>query len=105
PTAVWYNPSGIALSADNVVYLGGELVFPQRSYTPDGMSPLGKVGVTGQLSESPKPTAIPVLGASTRFGFGKSPATRFAFAIGAYDAYGGSISYKPGDITVNGKLQ
>jgi long-chain fatty acid transport protein len=105
PTAVWHNPSGIAIYGDNVVYLGGELVILGRSYTPDANSPLGQTSPTGQpgitktITENTSPTGIPVVGASTRFGFGKGKATRFAFAILAYDAYGGSISYSPSDIS------
>lgn len=109
PTAVWYNPSGIALSADNVVYIGGEIVFTQRSYTPGDNTAIGGAqraadGHTHAITENTSPTVIPVIGASTRFGFGKSAPTRFAFAIGAYDAYGGSISYKPSDFTHDGTL-
>jgi long-chain fatty acid transport protein len=100
PTAVWHNPAGTAIYGDNVFYLGGELVVLNRAYTPDAQSPLGQGGVTSKISENTSPTVIPVIGASTRFGFGKTPPTRFAFSILAYDAYGGSISYKPSDVSV-----
>jgi long-chain fatty acid transport protein len=100
PTAVWHNPAGTAIYGDNVFYLGGELVMLNRTYTPDAQSPLGQGGVTSKISENTSPTVIPVIGASTRFGFGKTAPTRFAFSILAYDAYGGSISYKPGDVSV-----
>jgi long-chain fatty acid transport protein len=93
PTAAWHNPSGLALAGENVVYIGGELIFTQRSYTPDGQSTLGMAGVTNKITEKNVPTFIPIIGASTRFGFGKAPATRFAFGITAYDAYGGSIEF------------
>ena len=93
PTAVWHNPAGTVIYGDNVVYLGGELVLTQRSYAPDAQSPLGQAGVTGTLAENTAPTFIPIIGATTRFGFGKSAPTRFAFSLLAYDAYGGSISY------------
>jgi long-chain fatty acid transport protein len=99
PTAVWHNPAGTALYGDNVFYLGGEAVFANRAYTPDAQSPLGQAGITSSLRENTGPTLIPVIGASTRFGFGKSPPTRFAFSILAYDSYGGSISYNAADIS------
>ncbi|HWE26788.1 MAG TPA: outer membrane protein transport protein [Polyangia bacterium] len=99
PTAVWHNPAGTALLGDNVFYLGGELVLLYRTYTPDAQSPLGQAGITSKISENTAPTFIPVIGASTRFGFGKSAPTRFAFSILAYDAYGGSISYNAADIS------
>ncbi len=99
PTAVWHNPAGTAFIGDNVFYLGGELVAPQRSYTPDAQSPLGQAGITNKITENTAPTLIPVIGATTRFGFGKSAPTRFAFSLLAYDAYGGSISFNPTQIS------
>ena len=99
PTAVWHNPAGTAMYGDNVGYIGGELVILNRSYTPDAQSPLGQAGITKKITENTGPTFIPVIGASTRFGFGKSAPTRFAFSILAYDAYGGSISYNAADIS------
>jgi long-chain fatty acid transport protein len=103
PTAVWYNPAGTAVYGDNVGYVGGELIFTGRSYTPDANSPLGSAGLTSKLSENTSPTVIPVLGFTTRFGFGKNAPTRFAFSIAAYDAYGGSIAFNPTSVTVNGR--
>ncbi|HEY2743489.1 MAG TPA: hypothetical protein VGL86_02660, partial [Polyangia bacterium] len=52
PTAVWYNPAGTALYGDNVFYLGGELLAPQRSYMPDAQSPLGQQGITNKITEN-----------------------------------------------------
>jgi long-chain fatty acid transport protein len=98
PTAVWHNPAGTAIYGENVVYIGGELVLTQRSYTPDAQSPLGQGGVTTKLTENTAPTFIPVIGATTRFGFGKTAPTRFAFSLAAYDAYGGSVSYDPNQL-------
>src|SRR6185369_3257043 len=94
-----------AIYGDNVFYLGGELVMLNRTYTPDAQSPLGQGGVTSKISENTSPTAIPVVGASTRFGFGKTAPTRFAFSLLAYDVYGGSISYSPADLTAKGRVQ
>ena len=99
PTAVWHNPAGTAVYGDNVFYLGGELVILNRSYTPDAQSPLGQAGITSKINENTAPTFIPVIGASTRFGFGKAAPSRFAFSLLAYDAYGGSISFNPTDLT------
>jgi long-chain fatty acid transport protein len=101
PTAVWHNPAGTAIYGDNVFYLGGELVVLNRTYTPDAQSPLGQAGITSKISENTTPTAIPVIGATTRFGFGKSAPTRFAFSLLVYDVYGGSISFKNADISKN----
>src|SRR5262245_32904994 len=62
PTAVWYNPAGPAFLGNNMVYLGGELVITQRSYTPAPSSPLGKENITGTLNENTAPTFIPMIG-------------------------------------------
>jgi long-chain fatty acid transport protein len=97
-SAVWYNPAGPAFFGDNEVYLGGELVLTQRSYTPDPSSPLGQLGHTSAITENTAPTFLPMVGASSRFGFGKTKATRFALSLLAHLAYGGSISYNPQDI-------
>jgi long-chain fatty acid transport protein len=99
PTAVWHNPAGTALYGDNVGYVGLEIVAPQRTYTPDASSTLGQAGLTKPILENSAPNTIPVIGFSTRFGFGKSAPTRFAFSLLAYDPYGGSISFKPSDIS------
>ncbi|MCU1282292.1 MAG: rane protein involved in aromatic hydrocarbon degradation [bacterium] len=101
PTAVWHNPAGTAIYGDNVAYVGGELVILNRTYTPDAQSPLGQGpnGITKTISENTAPTFIPIIGATTRFGFGKAAPTRFAFSLLAYDAYGGSISYNAADLS------
>src|SRR5262249_36081113 len=89
PTAVWHNPAGTAMYGDNVFYLGGEMLLLNRAYTPDAQSPLGQQGITTKLNESSAPLFAPIVGASTRFGFGKTQPTRFAFSLLAYDPYGG----------------
>ena len=99
PTAVWHNPAGTAFYGENDFYLDGKLLVLARSYTPDANSPLGQAGITSKITENTAPQFVPTIGASTRFGFGKSPPTRFAFSLLAYDAYGGSISYNAKDLT------
>jgi long-chain fatty acid transport protein len=101
PTAVWHNPAGTAFLGDNLVYLGAEIVITKRTYTPDAESPIGvadpsRVGV--KITESGAPTIVPAIGATTRFGFGKTKPTRFALSLLAYDTYGGSIAYKGSDV-------
>jgi long-chain fatty acid transport protein len=104
PTAVWHNPGGTAIYGDNVAYLGAELVALSRSYTPDLASPLGQAGVTTKITENTTPQVIPVIGLTTRFGFGKNAPTRFALSLLVYDAYGGSISFNPSDVKNRGIL-
>jgi long-chain fatty acid transport protein len=103
PTAIWHNPGGLAVYGDNAVYVGGELLLTDRSYTPDPSSkPLGVNGVSGTIHESTGPTAIPILGASTRFGYGNALPSRFSLGIATYSPYGGSISYRLSDIKNQG---
>ncbi len=102
PTAVWYNPAGPAFFGDNEIYLGGELVITQRSYTPSADSPLGTNGITGKITENTTPAFLPIIGVSTRFGFGKTRPTRFALSLLAHVAYGGSIGFSHSDITKPG---
>jgi len=97
-TAVWYNPAGPAFFGDNQAYVGGELVITQRAYTPDPSSPLGMLGHTGAINENTAPTFLPLIGASSRFGFGKTKPTRFALSLLVHLAYGGAISFKESDI-------
>jgi long-subunit fatty acid transport protein len=108
PTAVWTNPAGPAFFGENVAYLGGELIITQRRFEPAADSPIGMQDPTkvGQVvAESGAPTFIPVIGLSTRFGFGRTKPTRFALSLLAYDAFGGSISFTPGDVNGKGLLQ
>jgi long-chain fatty acid transport protein len=97
-TAVWYNPAGPAFFGDNQVYLGGELVLTNRTYQPDPASPLGLAGHTGVIGENTAPTFLPIIGVSSRFGFGKTKPTRFALSLLAHLAYGGAISFNGNDI-------
>jgi long-chain fatty acid transport protein len=97
-TAVWYNPATPAFFGQNQVYLGAEVTLSERSYTPDPSSPLGMDGHTSQITETATVLPLPIVGASTRFGFGKTKATRFALSLLTYLAYGGAISYSQNDI-------
>jgi long-chain fatty acid transport protein len=98
PSAVWFNPAGTAFYGDNVVLLGGELVILDRAYSPSANSTLGAAGVSGYIHENTAPQFTPVLGITTRFGFGKQPPTRWALSLAVYSPYGGAISFKPSDI-------
>ncbi len=107
PTAVWTNPAGPAFFGENVVYIGGELIITQRNFEPSADSPIGvqtpaKAGTN--IAENGAPTFIPVIGMSTRFGFGKTKPTRFALSLLAYDAFGGAIGFNPPDVNAKGIL-
>jgi long-chain fatty acid transport protein len=97
-SAVWYNPAGPGFFGDNQVYLGLEVPITQRSYQPDPASPLGQAGHTGTINENTTPTPLPMVGLSSRFGFGKTKPTRFALSLLAHLAYGGAISYNQSDV-------
>jgi long-chain fatty acid transport protein len=107
PTAVWHNPAGTAFYGDTSVYFGNELVLTQRGYTPSATSPLGIANSSAgapdkNIVENTAPTYIPIIGVTTRFGFGKIPPNRFALSLLAYDVYGGSISFRPADVQNQG---
>jgi long-chain fatty acid transport protein len=102
PTAVWHNPAGTAIYGDNVVYLGGDLLLLGRSYTPSADSPLGMAGQTGTVKENTAPAFVPIVGATTRFGFGRQPPSRFALSVATYSIFGGAISFKPSDVLMKG---
>jgi long-chain fatty acid transport protein len=103
-TAVWYNPAGPAFFGENQVYLGGELVLTQRSYTPDPSSTLGMLGHTSAINENTAPTFLPLVGVSSRFGFGKTKPTRFALSLLVHLAYGGAIGFKESDLSDNAPM-
>jgi long-chain fatty acid transport protein len=88
----------MAWPAESSVYLGGELLFLDRNFRPNPGSPLYEAGVDKTIHENTAPTFLPVLGATTRFGYGPHPPTRFALGLAAYVPYGGSISYRPVDV-------
>jgi long-chain fatty acid transport protein len=98
PTAVWHNPAGPAFFGENQAYLGAEMTIPIRTYTPDATSPLGMVGQTKTISENVGATPLPMVGVSSRFGFGKTKPTRFALSLLTHLAFGGAIAYKETDI-------
>ncbi len=104
PTAVWYNPAGTAFYGDTSIYLGGEILFLQRGYAPAPTSPLGMAGVTGNVQENTSPQFVPVIGGSTRFGFGRTKPSRFALSLLVYDPYGGAISFSPSSVMQQGIL-
>lgn len=104
PTAVWHNPAGPAFFGDNIAYLGGELIITDRSYTPSANSPLGLSGQTKTITENGAPTFVPIVGVSSRFGFGRTQPTRFALSLLAHLAYGGAISFAPSDVKNHGIL-
>jgi long-chain fatty acid transport protein len=105
PTSVWYNPAGAAIGGDNIVYIGGELVILQRGYDPSASSPIGVGGGAGKnIVENTGPQFLPILGATTRFGYGRTPPSRFALTLAAYVPYGGSISFQPSQVNNAGLI-
>jgi long-chain fatty acid transport protein len=108
-TAVWHNPAGTAIYGDTSLYLGGEMIILRRSYTPSPDSPLGMANAAAQapnrtITENTSPTLIPIVGATTRFAFGKLKPNRFALSVLAYNVFGGTVSYNPRDVQQAGLL-
>jgi long-chain fatty acid transport protein len=104
PMAVWFNPAGTAFYGDNVVLLGAELVLLDRAYQPSAGSPLGMMGsaTNKYIHENTPPQVVPTLGVSSRFGYGKQPANRFALSLAVYAPYGGAISFAESDVKTRG---
>ncbi len=88
PTALWYNPAGLATHERSHIMVGGELVYAPRSYTP-----LLSDGSYGAPQEPNSPLIpLPSLGFSHRLRQEDVP-SRFAFGVGVWATYGGQISY------------
>lgn len=88
PTALHFNPAGMARLFNSHVMVGGELIVAPRTYIPvDGDGNRGDP----QQNEAPiRP--LPSLGFATRFSDDGVP-TRLAFGVGLWAPYGGQLDY------------
>jgi len=97
PTALHFNPSGIALLPKSVILVGGEFVVAPRTYTPD------RVGDTdcavepdfeGCRAQSPSAPVrpLPVLGYVARLQNEGVP-SRVSFGVGLWNTFGGQLEY------------
>ena len=88
PSALHFNPAGLASIYGRLVSIGLEYLNSQRTYTPTGED--------GERLPSQSPnsssTVVPSLGATFRTKEDGSW-SRFAFGVGVWNSYGGQVSY------------
>jgi long-chain fatty acid transport protein len=88
PTALHFNPAGMALQLDDTVLVGAEGIVAPRSYKP--LDADGNLGPA--QSPSNAPAFLPVLGYVTRLHQDRVP-SRWALGIGLWSTYGGALDY------------
>jgi long-chain fatty acid transport protein len=91
PTALHYNPAGMASQPGDTVLVGAETIVAPRTYKP--LEDDGSLGET--QSPADDPNFLPVLGYVTRVQQNDQP-SHFAFGIGFWDTFGGSLEYEKG---------
>ncbi len=95
PTALHFNPAGIALLPGLNVMVGGEFVKAPRTYTPK--SAFCDTNPTDEHCQPQSPTApirpLPTMGFATRLHDEGVP-SRLAFGVGFWNSFGGQLYYK-----------
>ncbi len=92
PTALHFNPAGMALQDEDTVLAGTETIAAPRSYTP-----LNDDGTMGDAQKPiNKPAFLPVLGFVTRLHQDGMP-SRWALGVGFWNTFGGALEYEKGD--------
>lgn len=95
PTALHYNPAGIARLTQSHIMIGGEFVVAPRTYTPiyaDDTCTTTPAKCRPQSPTSPiRP--LPSLGFTTRLRNNGVP-SRLSFGIGVWNTFGGQLEYK-----------
>ena len=88
PSALHFNPAGLAFQPRDGFLVGGELVVNPRRYTP--------VTDAGGRGEDQRPhntlNVLPTLGYTTRLP-SKGVPSRLALGVGFWNTFGGSLSY------------
>lgn len=95
PTALHFNPAGLALLTKSSVYAAGEFIYMPRYYEPDLAactenpdSPLCQ-----RQTASSSFSALPAFGFASRLRKEGIP-SRLAFGVGFWNTYGGQIDYR-----------
>lgn len=97
PTALHFNPAGLALLTKSSVYAAGEFIYMPRSYEPQfaddscAANPDSPACQTQTASSSF--TALPALGFASRLRKEGIP-SRLAFGVGFWNTFGGQIDYR-----------
>ncbi len=92
PSALHFNPAGMALQDEDGFLVGGEIIVAPRSYTP--IDAMGVKGPAQKPHNTPNP--LPVLGYVTRLPQNGQP-SRLALGIGFWNTFGGALTYDKGD--------
>ncbi|HEY5945734.1 MAG TPA: outer membrane protein transport protein [Kofleriaceae bacterium] len=87
PTAIFFNPGALD-AMDPEVMIGGEYVIGPRKYTP--IEPDGTIGAPEETTIS---SPVPTLGVVGRFSADDEP-SRFTLGLGAWQTFGGRVSYE-----------
>jgi long-chain fatty acid transport protein len=96
PTALHFNPAGMALLPKSAVLVGGEFIVAPRTYTPDLESTLCTNNPDSEACDPQSPSApvrpLPVLGYVSRLKDEGVP-SRMSFGVGLWNTYGGQLEY------------
>jgi long-chain fatty acid transport protein len=95
PTALHFNPAGMASQPDDTVLVGSETIVAPRSWKP--LDADGNLGPAQTPSNAP--SFLPLLGYVTRLHQEGVP-SRWALGIGFWNTFGGSLDYGAGDPSV-----
>lgn len=88
PSALHFNPAGLATIFGRVLAVGLEYIYSQQTYTP-----VDEQGVEGaDQSPNQATSVVPSLGFVLRPELDGSP-SRLSFGVGLWNTYGGQISY------------
>jgi len=95
PTALHFNPAGIALLPKSTVLVGGEFVVAPRTYTPKSEFCDDNPDFASCQAQSPSAPVrpLPVLGYVARM-HNEGVPSRVSFGIGLWNTYGGQLEYE-----------
>jgi long-chain fatty acid transport protein len=106
PTALHFNPAGLALQTRSNVLIGGEFVVAPRTYDPNFET--CDTDPSNAICQSQSPTSpvrpLPSLGFATRLTDESGIPSRLAFGIGFWNTFGGQLKYED-DPEIPGTLQ
>ncbi|RMH38236.1 MAG: hypothetical protein D6689_19810, partial [Deltaproteobacteria bacterium] len=93
PTALHFNPAGIALIPGSVVLAGAEYVYAPRTYTPmSAQCDADPEFAACQPQSATVQQPVPVVGWVSRLDDDGVP-SRLAFGVGAWATFGGRVEY------------
>lgn len=97
PSALHYNPAGLALQPRDAIMVGAEFIIAPRRYTPITRDPSTGELVRGEDQEPEnRPNILPAIGYVTRLPSGGVP-SRLAIGVGLWNTFGGALNYPKSD--------